>query len=112
MADFIWMPDYGSDVQTEPRVLEAQFGDGYVQGTPDGINNMLGKYPLQFNGIKKEMADAIEDFLRSKKGYLRFSWDVPETTPTKTIQVVCKSWNRTYANWQTYNMRMTFEERV
>jgi phage-related protein len=112
MADFTWVPDYDAQEQTEPVLLEARFGDGYVVSAPDGINNMLRSWSFAFNNVSEEMAADIITFLRTKGGWNRFTFTLPQITPAETVLVVCKSWSKVYSGYKSYNITCKFEERL
>jgi phage-related protein len=73
---FTWRPDYGAASSVTPTVLTAQFGDGYSQDQPLGINFMPQVWTLQFNKEPCE-ADEIFNFLMNLGGYQRFWWTPP-----------------------------------
>ncbi|KWR80352.1 MULTISPECIES: phage tail protein [Cupriavidus] len=58
------------------RVRGAQFGDGYAQAVPDGINNKVEAWPLQFVG-DRDTIKAIRDFLDRHAGATSFYWTPP-----------------------------------
>src|ERR1700761_9317680 len=45
---FTWKSNYKFDNTSTPRVKQIQFGDGYSQRVPDGINNLLLNYKFTF----------------------------------------------------------------
>lgn len=57
-------PDQGMDVDNTPRFIQAQFGDGYKQEIPDGINNLQAKMSPRWTNARKTEADAIINFLK------------------------------------------------
>jgi phage-related protein len=76
LAIFNWQPDYGAQADVTPTVVTAQFGDGYSQDIPLGINSMPQTWTLVFNRLPDE-ADGIFNFLMNQGGYLRFWWTPP-----------------------------------
>ncbi|NTX07050.1 phage tail protein [Myxococcus sp. CA040A] len=79
MERFPFTPDYGAQQQTQPRILKAQFGDGYAQRSEDGMRTVLPRWALQFNARRKKEADAIEAFLQARKGVESFEFVVPSS---------------------------------
>ena len=79
METFYFTPDYGAQQQTQPRVLKAQFGDGYAQRSEDGMRTVLPRWALQFNARRKKEADAIEAFLLARRGVESFEFVVPSS---------------------------------
>lgn len=87
---FNWHPDASWQVDTEPKVHVAQFGDGYSQRTRDGINSMMEVWDLKFTG-GVALLESINQFLRDRGGADAFLWVTPEE---KTIYVTCAGWQR------------------
>jgi phage-related protein len=90
MSDFIYQPAYGASVAKEPRVLTAQYGDGYEQRVGDGINTVRQIWRLNFSATQADIT-AIDAFLTAKGGVDSFTW-----TPSgeSEIRVKCTDWNR------------------
>lgn len=82
MSDFNYTPSYNTDVTDEYRTLRAQFGDGYVQEAPDGINAVRDVWRLLFENIALADGEAIRTFLRGKAG-VPFTWTPPGGTEAK-----------------------------
>jgi phage-related protein len=92
MATFnISTPDRSPTMDVEPKVLSSQFGDGYSQRTPDGINNMMETWSLAFTLRTKTEIDSIETFLRARAGAEAFYWTTPSN---RTAKFICKKWSR------------------
>jgi len=75
-----------------PRLLEADFGDGYSQSAPDGLNNMPSMLDVTWNPIEVQDAAAIEAFMVANSG-LAFFWTPPGETAAR--KWICKSYDRT-----------------
>jgi phage-related protein len=81
-------PDMDSDPTYTPKILRAEFGDGYLQAAGDGINPFKEEWSLSFTARPKADIDAIADFVKSKNGTVPFFWTPPdETTPKKWFTV-------------------------
>jgi len=93
MATWDWAESPGSQLFDEPRVRKTQFGDGYVQRSPDGINNMPAKWQLTFKDVTLAAGDAMVAFLRARGGVEAFDWCPPRETALK--RWTCSSWSRT-----------------
>ncbi|AOJ66465.1 phage tail protein [Burkholderia ubonensis] len=73
---FTWAPLLGVSGTTKFDVLVAQFGDGYSQRAPNGINNAADVWSLTFRN-DDAVIDAIHAFLKSTRGAQRFEWTPP-----------------------------------
>lgn len=61
---------------TTPRVLKAQFGDGYSQVAADGINNVGESWPISVAGGTADVKP-VKDFLDATQGVSAFYWTPP-----------------------------------
>ena len=117
------IPDKGYTRQTQPRVLTAQFGDGYSQRLIDGINPLKETINVTFNTRDKAEIDHIISFFESKGGVSSFTFNVnqqyysspgvtSETDVTSSdelaLKVVCSSWNKTYNFGDYWSATATF----
>lgn len=106
MSDFTWKPIFSPEMSNEPKVLSAQFGDGYEQRVGDGINTIKDIWNLTFRGTRAEIADIL-DFLKNKKGVTAFTW-----TPSgeSEVTVKCQKWNRVIVSPNIATLSATFEQ--
>ena len=66
-------------------VLTAQFGDGYKQVAPNGINNKRSTWTITYKNLNEEKYNTVMNFLDSLKGTETF-----EATPRGyTGPIVC-----------------------
>ena len=75
-------PDKALTRQSTPRVLVANFGDGYEQRIADGINTLNEIYNLTFATRLKEDIDDIVAFLDGKGGVGSFPLILPDSNVT------------------------------
>ena len=116
-------PDKGYTRQTTPRVLLAQFGDGYSQRLIDGINPLAETISVSFSTRDKGEIDHIISFFESKGGVSSFTFNVnqqyysspgvtSETDVTSTdqlaLKVICSSWNKTHNFGDYWSATATF----
>jgi phage-related protein len=107
MSDFTWLPTIGFTKDTTPKVKTSKFGDGYSQRVPDGINNMVQAWNLQFQAQTLTTAAAIENFLSSKQGVYNFTWTPPGES--SEVRVICTKWTKTYDSSISRTISATFE---
>ena len=101
MSEFHWKPDNGATIEEDLRVRATQFGDGYEQTAPDGLNPIAVKFSLSFTRSPDIVAQILA-FLRSKSGGQTFTFTPPGGSE---IRVKCRRWRTTLAN--TYEHRLT-----
>lgn len=98
------LPDYGSRRQSKARVLEARFGDGYVQRIPDGLNSIGKSWPLNWTLRTRAEITALEGFLESQAGR-PFSWTDPKG---EVGRWTCDDWESNYDHPTMCSMSATF----
>lgn len=107
-ATFTWTPDFGGNRDTEPRVTRVQFGDGYEQRVPNGLNTMPAKFNLTFENREEAEKNQIIAFLKARAGVQNFNWTPPgETTPLK---FVCRKWADQFVKANRYTISASFEQ--
>lgn len=105
---FFWKPSYDSDENIKPSIKKAQFGEGYAQSTPDGINNILLPFNLLFDKRTDAETRAIIHFLNDKKGTTTFAMIPP--FPFNVLKLFkCEQWShrQIFANHHTISAIFT-----
>ena len=72
-----WSPDYAAQSTHTPRVFGVQFGDGYFQRAPNGLNTDLPSWTLTWT-TDATTAAAIVAFFKTQAGVTAFLWQGPE----------------------------------
>jgi phage-related protein len=100
-------PDAPLGQQYSPRMLANNFGDGYAETAPDGINAYPAQLTLTWSLLTLAQKQSFDSFFKANVG-LAFFYTLPdETTPRKWI---CTSFKSTQnATWWSYDA--TFNER-
>jgi phage-related protein len=85
-----WRPSNNWSTDAEPRLQIAQFGDGYMQRTLDGINPYKTTWNLNFNGRHDSVILAMNAYLVGLKGF-----SFPFLNPANKVvtQVFCDKWS-------------------
>ena len=79
-------PSPSTGRKTAFKILAAEFGDGYSQPTPDGINHRRRSLSLSWDVLTDDQADEIAGFLDARGGTEPFYYTPPrENMPTKWI---------------------------
>lgn len=103
---FAWRPLAGAQGNVSLRTRSAQFGDGYSQDVPDGLNNKVQSWPLQFSG-RKATIQAIQDFLDDHAGARAFYWTPPLG---KQALFLVKQYSPMAGRGGIYTISATFEQ--
>ncbi|HAW05314.1 MAG TPA: hypothetical protein DCW83_11545 [Saprospirales bacterium] len=114
------MFDKGAQEAPKPRVLKAQFGDGYEMRIRDGINNTPRKWSLVFNNRTREDIDNLYRFFIVLASVDTCRLTVPDTTAVagtgstvnveEAVTVVIEEFTRTMGNTLYYSLTCTARE--
>lgn len=72
-----------SQLDLTARNQKVQYGDGYDQTAPDGINNITRKIPLTWASLSQAESDYIESFFIAKAGSTPFYYKAPMDSVTR-----------------------------
>nr|DAM87695.1 MAG TPA: minor tail protein [Caudoviricetes sp.] len=126
LEKFSYTVEAGLGESFSPKIYKVQFGDGYIQRSKKGINNILREFSVTYKGVwgvkivngKPVVANqnaydemsAVEEFLLRHEGYKAFLWDsFRKHNQGNPIKVVCENWSIDRQNgYGTINM--TFME--
>lgn len=100
-------PSTGTADAPEVKTLDAQFGDGYVQNGPDGINNIRSVLTIKWDALKNADADAIIGFLAGQRGSDPFYYGLPGASERLWT---CAKWSRTYVTNSLQSVTATFRQ--
>lgn len=126
LETFSYQVETGLGESFSPKINKVQFGDGYIQRSKKGINNILREFSVTYKGVwgvtiqngKPVIANqgaydemnAVEEFLLRHEGYKSFMWDsFRKHNQGKPIKVVCENWSIDRQNGYG-TISMTFTE--
>jgi len=105
------MFDKGASETPQPKVIKAQFGDGYEMRIRDGINNTPRSWSLVFNNRTNTDIDKLYTFFQTLAGVDTCMLTVPDSVGgDDDVTVVIEAYNRTFGNAQFYSMTCTARE--
>lgn len=84
-------PSPGKTIKPQISLREAEFGDGYSQNTPKGLNHIRQNVDLKWSGLTKSEFQTIVAFFTLMGGYLPFYYQV--YGDIKVRKWVCKEWS-------------------
>ena len=102
---FVWQPDLNAARSKTLKIKTAQFGDGYAQRAPDGLNSNVDGWDLNFDNITDIEADQIMLFLDTLNGVRSFKWKNPDGVLRR---YTCADYGRTYVNTDNNTVRAKF----
>jgi phage-related protein len=97
MDTLTFVPYRSTRGRTRPRVLVAQFGDGYEQASGDGRNSVLRDWDLVYLAISKTKLGEIDTFFSAQGGWKKFLWTQPAPFNGEGARAfVCREWDWIY----------------
>ena len=97
--------DKGFSETPEPRVLKAQFGDGYEMRVADGINNTPRTWSMSFVNRTKADIDNLYKFFQTLASVDTCKLTVPHAVDgEETVTVVIQGYSRTLTYHDYYAM--------
>lgn len=102
------VPSVGSDRKTDFRINEDEFGDGYSQATPVGLNTARREVSLSWNSLPQAEATQITDFLNARGGAEHFTWTFP--TESAALKWRCLQFNNTPLRGGRVRVSATFKQ--
>lgn len=100
-------PSYPVESSSEPRILKVEFGDGYTQEAPDGLNFLLYTFNVNWDAITNAEKAIIKPFIEARGGYQTFLWIDPDGV---TRKVKCRTWTFSNIEPGLHSLKATFEE--
>lgn len=86
-------PSPGTGFKPEVKLFKAEFGDGYTQRAPNGINHIKETMKLTWQGVEYSDMVAIRDFLEARGGYEPFYYQ--PRNRSAPVAWTCESWSTT-----------------
>lgn len=101
-------PTTRSTTKITPRVRRVDYGDGYSDVRPDGLNTMLEVVTAVWVQPTTDAVDAMEAFFRAKMGAVPFWYKMPWNDTAKLWRA--KEWGRGFDEDPHETYTVTFEE--
>jgi len=101
-------PSPGTDKKFKPKILKADFGDGYTQMAADGLNNVSYTLTLTWESLVPTDASVIMSFLAGQGGYQPFYYRVSDTTSPDRF--TCDDWGEKRGQGGIRTVTATFKQ--
>jgi phage-related protein len=105
---FTFTPTQGTQATYKPKMHVAQFGNGYAQRTPAGINNNPKAWDLSFDNLDDHVKEQIRSFLStvSSTGQT-FTWT---DLDFETLLYICVEFTIGYTEDDDSSIKCKFEQ--
>jgi phage-related protein len=114
IPDFWWKPSYNAKIDNKPRIRYNQFGNGYQQRIPDGLNTSLVEFNLTFENRSELETVSILHFLRQRNGQESFIYNLPtiysKSSNNLNTRFICPEWGSSYISYNNYTIDCKFIE--
>lgn len=109
------VPSYTSDIDVENRVLTLQFGDGYSQRSPDGLNPRKENWKLVFKNRSRADIQELCKFLDGLDPYERlpseyFFWTPPTIPHNYQKKYTATKYTLAWVSLDIGTLSVTFEQ--
>lgn len=94
-------------IDTTPRVIKAQFSDGYSLAARDGLNSVLPTLQVGFQGSPVEI-DAIVAFFADRGGADPFYWTAPWEASARLYRA--STWSRSFVAGNIHKISVKLEQ--
>lgn len=105
MATFTYTASFTATEQSQPRVRNTQFGDGYSQRTRYGLNTDPKSWRLTFLNRSNTERENILAFLEARAGAESFDWTPPRGSAGKYL---CSEWTMEMVAFNNNTITATF----
>lgn len=104
------IPTYSTAAQSDQRILAMDFGDGYKQRAPDGINANRLAFDLEFGEVTSAKASAVKAFIEQHGAITPFIWTPPPPFDTPRAFVFVLPWDFKFNAFDSNTIRVRIEE--
>lgn len=112
--NFFWKSSYNAKITNSPRIRYNQFGNGYQQRIPDGLNTNLIQFALNFDNRNEKETVSILHFLKERNGQEGFIYNLPniysKTGTNLNTKFICPEWSTNYISYNNYGIEAKFVE--
>lgn len=103
-------PSFPINLKRTPRTLRAQFGDGYGERAPDGINNMPYTGSLNWDNLSGVEAKALTDFFAARQAYQAFLYQPPHSDFASAVKWIATEWSSDRTEPDSYRVSVSLEQ--
>jgi phage-related protein len=112
VPNFFWKPSYQTTISSDPRIRMVQFGNGYQQRIPDGINTNLVMFDINFNNRKEKETVSLLHFLQTRNAQESFIYNLPIIYNKSKLNTrfISPTWSVDYNSYNNYSIKTKFQE--
>lgn len=92
------------------KTLTVQFGDGYQQDAPNGINNIIDEWSIVYDNLSTTDRATLVSFLDSVGAWTSFTWQALGDSTTKNWKVTKDGWSETVKAGSVYSISFSIKQ--
>ena len=100
-------PSQSSNQSRKFRSLIAQFGDGYSQIAPDGINYQSDTWQLVYENLNQTDTNTVRNFFDTNGPFTSFTWTAPGDSSAKTWRMTPDGYSVVALSGSIYTINVT-----
>jgi phage-related protein len=97
-----------SSAGVEFRVLMSQYGNGYSQRAPDGINNAIHSWDVVWDNLTASEFTTVVNAIEAAKGADYFTWQAPGDAASK--KYVISAYSKSALAGEIYSVSATLKQ--
>lgn len=101
---------YSTTNRVQPKVIEARFGDGYAQRTPDGLFDKPQLWSVVYDTVPTSVRDDVIAALNIVGVSDYFTWTPPFDTTPRRFWVTTDGWSEAFKEGNHHTISFTLEE--
>lgn len=102
-------PAISSQRTRKYRAFKSQFGGGYISSAPDGINNIIDSWQLNFENLNQTDRNTLVAFFDSVGSWATWTWQAPGDSVSKTWLVV-DQWQETASAGNVFTIQINIQQ--
>lgn len=104
------IPSQSSSKTKKFRTLTAQFGDGYSESAPNGINYKIDMWNLSFEALDQTQYNTVTTFFDTQGSFSTFTWTAFGDSAAKTWRMTPEGYSVSYKSGNIYNLSLNIEQ--
>jgi phage-related protein len=94
-------PSPGTQTAVQLALNKSEFGDGYTQAGPKGLNHVRHTVDLNWAGVTADQLANLRAFMTARGGYQSFWYQPPGFTEAR--KWTCDTWSSTSSTPSTFS---------
>jgi phage-related protein len=98
-------PSPGTQTEVQLALNKSEFGDGYTQAGPKGLNHIRHSVQLKWDGLTLVQLTSLRSFMEARGGYQSFYYQPPGFS--SVLKWTCDAWSMSASSPYTFSSTLT-----